>query len=127
MKREIAEAWVKDLRTNPPQTTGELYDGKGYCCLGRLCLVLGASFNESDDEGVFGNRKYYPTLGAKEYKESEVLPLHIQELAGMNSNNGEFDDESYDMELTVELTLLNDEGRSFADIADIIEKNWEKL
>ena len=35
------EAWLHDLETTEaPQAKGRLFDGVGYCCLGRACVVL---------------------------------------------------------------------------------------
>lgn len=111
MKREIAEAWVKDLRTNPPQTTHKLHDEHGYCCLGRLCIVLGATFK--------GNSGC-PTLNGETLNEYEVLPKVIMRLAGMETQSGiTFDG--------MELSVINDSGYNFAEIADLIEENWKKL
>lgn len=45
MKKEIADLWIADLRANPPQAKGALFNGQGHCCLGRLCVVLGFEFN----------------------------------------------------------------------------------
>lgn len=43
--------WVHDLETtDEPQTQGKLFDGTGYCCLGRLCKVAGLEFKQ-DSEG----------------------------------------------------------------------------
>jgi hypothetical protein len=117
MKREIAEAWIADLRTNPRQTTGMLFDGRGHCCLGRLCLVVGATFENKIEEG--GNYGPYPVLDGTMLEENEMLPFAIQKLAGMASDNGAYG--------TNALTHLNDNGVTLAKIADIIEKHWEKL
>lgn len=117
MKREIAEAWIADLRTNPPQATGQLYDGEGYCCLGRLCLVVGATFEKRiDEDGLF------PVLNGTMLSEHEMLPDQIQSLVNMNSNDGAYGENNDDT-----LTTLNDDGLTFAEIADIIEKHWQEL
>jgi hypothetical protein len=71
MKREIAEAWIADLRTNPPQATGQLYDGEGYCCLGRLCLVVGATFEKGIDEDG-DSYGLFPVLNGTMLSEHEV-------------------------------------------------------
>ncbi len=107
MKKEVAEAWVADLRTNPPQCRGKLFNGLGYCCLGRLEVVLGAEFNFDDGLGSSSFNDYY-LLGDK-----------ALELSGMNSGNGKYDNTA--------LSTLNDHGKTFAEIADVIEQNWEKL
>lgn len=119
MKREIAEAWVADLRTNPPQATGRLYDGTGHCCLGRLCLVIGATFGHHTNE--YHDGEYYPVLDGETLFEHEVLPREILNLAGIRSQSGIYGDAGK------ELTDLNDNGATFAEIAVVIEENWESL
>lgn len=122
MKKDIADKWVADLRAKPPQTRNVLFDGGGYCCLGRLCLVMGATFKAHDDSG----RDYYVVGTNAELN----LPLEIINAAGMNNPNGapvaglkvvvggmEYND----------LAQANDGGRTFAEIADAIEAQWEKL
>jgi hypothetical protein len=114
MKKEIADKWVADLRTNPPQCKRFLYDGKGYCCLGRLCLILGAKFKKDE------NNFFYPVLPNDEDMASPaIISKHLMAAAGMKTNNGTL--------LKTSLTELNDNGNTFFQIADVIEKNWEKL
>lgn len=108
MNKDIADRWIKDLRSNPPQSQRRLFDGNGYCCLGRLAVVMG--------------RK--PTIDGYDYKidgESYVLSYAIRDEAGMHSQCGFYDHNNYD------LTQANDDGMSFAQIADIIEEKWEEL
>lgn len=124
MKREIAEKWIADLRTNPPQATGALFDGKGHCCLGRLCLVLGATFEKQ----IVGGH-YFPVINDKIYRDASTLHREIIEMAGMNSRTGRFAtgvDDDGDVEFDY-LTDINDDVGTFPDIADIIEAKWESL
>lgn len=108
MKKEIADKWIADLRTNPPQATGALFNGKGYCCLGRLCVVLGY-------QTVARSGKFY-------IQEDDMeLPSIVVEEAGMVSSNGVF----YSDEAC--LAELNDAGKTFSEIADVIEAEWERL
>jgi hypothetical protein len=118
MKKKVADKWVADLRTNPPQCEGLLYDGKGYCCLGRLCLVLGARFEEIE---VASLKVYYPVFNEKLQSNAFSLSDDLVKAAGMQSRTGEYDSES------AWLTAMNDKKISFNEIADVIEKNWEKL
>ncbi len=116
MKKEIAEKWVADLRTNPPQAKKRLYDGKGYCCLGRLCLLLGLEFRRQGE-----CNKYLPYRDENIVGGGAVLPEEIQDLAGMHSDNGAH---RYRFDT---LSSMNDSGKSFAEIANIIEQEWKNL
>jgi hypothetical protein len=119
VKKEIAEKWVADLRTNPPQAQGALFDGKGHCCLGRLCVILGYEFEKARLSNL-SDSGYYVVKGTLDYGQ---LPLEVRDESGMNTCSGSFliqgDNHS--------LGAMNDSGYSFATIADVIEQNWEKL
>jgi hypothetical protein len=104
MKKEIADKWIADLRSGPKQGRGYLQDMEGgYCCLGRLHVVLGLPVDNKNNT----RRKY--------------LSSEAVELAGMKPKNrtGRFDDDA--------LVSLNDNGFTFDEIADIIEEKWEEL
>jgi hypothetical protein len=101
MKKEIADMWIADLRSGPKQRTGRLGDDeKGYCCLGRLHVVLGLS--------TYGYR---------------YLSAEAMELSGVKTSTGYFGDSNGGFCLS----QFNDEGLTFEEIADIIEENWERL
>jgi len=120
MKEKVAKKWIKDLRKpKNKQAKKALFDGTGYCCLGRLCVVAGYSFYKYKGKYVV---KGAP--GEIDRRESQVLPPAIQQWAGMNSKNGAF---AYDMQTQGCLAYMNDHGSSFTDIADFIEKNWKGL
>ncbi len=118
MKKEVAKAWVKDLRKCHNQAKGVLANGKGYCCLGRLCLVLGAKFKKDKNTTSWVN-KYHPVLKGINLSETLVLPREIQKMAGMKTSTGQFKND--------ELSAMNDDGKTFAEIADVIEQNWKDL
>lgn len=105
MNRDIAEKWIADLRTNPPQATGKLFDGNGHCCLGRLCVLYGAVPDEDDDYSFLGNEF--------------VLPTKVKDWAGMKYDDGSYPGGT--------LTEDNDSGKTFAEIADIIEAHINDL
>lgn len=112
MNREIAELWVKDLRTNPPQAQERLFNGRGHCCLGRLCELFPGivKTKREDAEGktvfLFDGGKF-------------LLPKTVQQWAGMKSSEGRYN--------SVSLSSDNDNGKSFAEIADIIEAHVDEL
>lgn len=119
MKQDVAEAWVKDLRTTgAQQATNFLFTGVGYCCLGRLVVVLGKTFTKIDDE-----TDTYVVAGSDE---TAVLTAELLEMSGIRTTNGTMqipirkcDDGS--TTVIIELTDANDSGLTYPQIADIIE------
>lgn len=118
MKKRQMERWVKALRS------GKFKQGKfrlhniladTYCCLGIACeinkkhLAIGC-----DDDG---NNMSYDN-------EDKALPVSIREYMGLKSAVGlgtHTNDEHFCLE------RLNDSGKSFTEIADIIEQNYKRL
>lgn len=96
--------WVAALRS------GEYKQGKGYlclndcyCCMGVLCEVGGV------DKVQTSERLTYAYNG-----ESQYAPASAVAFVGLFSSRG-------DMPNSKPLTLMNDNGASFSQIADIIE------
>lgn len=145
MNKTIAMKWVKALRSGKyKQGVGYLCrvnsKGKKHCCLGVLTDIYQA-------EQKAKKKKVIPTKVSYEYiKDStatsglklievvkyssgkyatEGLPLAVKRWAGMEGRLGEFDvmDEGY----YKSLSNMNDDGHSFEEIANFIEKNWENL
>ena len=122
MNRKIAELWIADLRTNPPQSRGVLFDGNGHCCLGRLCELNGLKpvENRHSDRNTY----YYDD-------ETFMLPSQVKEWAEMKSDDGSYGSyigvSRYIGEDSGTLTDDNDSGKTFAEIADIIEAHIEEL
>jgi len=106
MNIEIKKKWVDALRSGKyKQGTGRLcsiHDTyKGYCCLGVLCEILEVPSVE--------------THVMKEYDGAEwYLPNRVTELTGL-SRIPKINCRS--------LSDMNDDGMSFNEIADLIEKN----
>ena len=117
MKRDIAEKWIADLRAGPLQAKRVLFDGAGHCCLGRLCVLAGLEpkYNASRDKYEFGDR------------ESFSLPPEVREWAGMKDEDGNYHLDDEDDELSQFLARDNDSGKTFAEIADIIEAHVDEL
>ena len=113
MKTEIADKWIAALLSGEyKQAKGKLYDGEGYCCLGVLCKVLGGEFIEEEGD-------------IKCEGESEILPLSIKEKAGMSSLSGEY---GIGVECNdAQLTRDNDDGKTFKEIAAIIDEHRDEL
>jgi hypothetical protein len=107
MKYEIAMKWVEALRSgNYKQGQYYIKNNDKFCCLGVLCDI---SKQGEWKEGHYLNN-------------DEYLPEEVMEWAGMKSSSGCFNVKS-----GRNLSKLNDNGMTFEEIADIIEKHWETL
>jgi len=95
MDANLKAKWIEALRSGKyKQTTHYLKDDQGFCCLGVLCDIQGADFDAIRTE--FG------TLSLSSSPQKYLGGL------GM---------------MAPRLTTLNDDGKSFAEIADYIEMN----
>lgn len=93
MNAQLKAKWVEALRSGKYlQTQHQLKDDVGFCCLGVLCDIQGADFEAIREE--------YGTLSLS------VNPAKY--LDGVES--------------TSRLSLMNDNGSSFDEIAEFIEK-----
>lgn len=111
MKEEVARKWIERLRNpNMRQARLRLKNGRGMCCLGHLAIVLGDTFNPD------GTLKSCPS-------ESKVLSEDLRIKAGMGSKCGVI----VLLGDHTNLSVLNDNGKSLRDIADIIERHWREL
>lgn len=118
MKQEIAKKWVEALRSGEYKQTDSVLcqrypDGSlGHCCLGVLCRLNDkVEVIEKDNELFFDAEK-------------SVLPFTVKNWAEMKTVDGNFDLEDNEFNSLVE---MNDDGVSFLEIADFIEKNYEIL
>lgn len=106
MKQEIADRWVEALRSGKyKQEQGALRFGNKFCCLGVLCDI-------SKRDGWVINSY----LG-----QTSHLPYEVQAWADLDSDDGRIPSQAGT------LAYLNDSGKSFVEIADVIEKHWEEL
>ena len=112
MKKDIAERWVKALRSGEYKqgTDGLRIPAPGgsysYCCLGVLCHIL-----------VGDN--------ATTFEEGPTLPRSLMAKTGMRTVCGEYSPTEYSP--TQALTSDNDRGADFSTIADTIDKHWKEL
>lgn len=116
MKKEIMEKWVAALRSGEyKQTTGELKNFVGHCCLGVLCEL-------AVEEDIVSYDPYFRSFeGTK-----STLPRKVLSWANLKWSNPtipETDHEGFN----ISLAELNDTGSSFEKIADIIEKYYKEL
>lgn len=111
MNPEIKERWIAALRSGEyKQTIGNLRVKDKFCCLGVLCDLAAKDGIGEWQENKNSNRFFSTPLFAA----SKLLPSTIVSWAGLNSPRVLIDDSS--------LVSLNDQGASFSEIADIIEK-----
>lgn len=112
--------WVAALRSGQfQQTDSTLKDRDGYCCLGVLCHVLSdvvsaaaTTYREDGVEIEIGyDRETADEWGFTDEIETTELPPPV--LAALKL---ELDEQS-------DLIVMNDAGKSFAEIADYIEAN----
>lgn len=116
-----ARAWVKALRsgkykqvqnslTSVDQKTGEIL---GHCCLGVLCeLAVKAKVIPPPRAG--SDNLYYDG-------ENAILTDAVRDWAGLKTSTGRFNGGDS------ALTVSNDEGKSFKQIARIIEQKAKEL
>jgi hypothetical protein len=119
---EARERWVAKLRTGLPQTTGVLrrtapgvVDPAGYCCLGVAC----ETYIESD------GRLHVEALGETITYDGHrtTLPPSVARWLGLSAAGHRPDGARWHVggRTFDALADANDQGVSFADIADAIE------
>lgn len=141
MKQNIMKKWVKALRSGKyKQGTGTLkqYNSKGqtqHCCLGVLCELYNSEMKKSKKktlpEIVYDNDMDFSHGYSRLDGKKEDLPKQVKDWAGIKNSLGKFKIKQTDYagEYIQEECLadLNDMGRKFKTIANIIEKNWENI
>jgi hypothetical protein len=116
MRKDIAMEWADMLESGIIKQGKNSLENKGkYCCLGALCRILEKRVNidvdDIDSSNVCFNGEY------------AYLPKEVINYTGMKSDDGEFtvNDSTY------RLSSLNDGGKSFKEIAQIIRENYKQL
>lgn len=120
MKKEVADKWVAELRS------GKYEQGKGYlnkdgkfCCLGVLCDLAAKEGEVSKIDADIPSGKYI------QYDKSlKFAPISVRTWSGLRTSGGAFRYSDKNFEL---YSLNDDDGLSFEEIANVIEKNWESL
>lgn len=106
MNKEVKERWVTALRSGEyRQTKEKLRDDKGFCCLGVLC-------------DLYSKEYWKPFLGEDRFSflgETGVLPEIVYIWASLNNKNPSAN--------YISIAEINDNGDSFKEIADLIEKH----
>jgi hypothetical protein len=120
MNQEIKRQWVEALRSGKFTQGRRLLcrintdDGsKTHCCLGVLCdiLKIPSSVDDSDPDAL----QYGPE------KDISILPKIAVQLAGLSNPNPRVFVTPYGTTYETNLASLNDSGKTFLEIADLIE------
>ncbi len=122
-KQEFRKLWVKALRSGEyEQTECSLRDNIGYCCLGVACDLYNNHFPNDlleiyvdEDRGqvyVYDNCATY-------------LPEKVRIALGLQTIEGRM--RNYNLIEINSLSLMNDRGATFNDIADMIESSPDGL
>lgn len=126
MKPEIKELWLNAL-PNYKQGRTCLRNEEAFCCLGVLTdLYIKETGNlEWHDKGdVIPYDIRYKCVGGDE----EFLPFEVVKWAGLDNDNPSFEDSTYPEEVTIDgrvhLSILNDKGYDFQQIAELIQKHF---
>ncbi len=120
MKYALMKKWVKALRSGKyKQGQGllETLDGKN-CCLGVLCKVAG--IRKIKRRAPLG-RVHSIVFGGKKNPSIGTLSQSEMKRVGMVSCDGKLPN------VADSLASLNDSGKTFKQIAKLIEKHYKKL
>ena len=133
MNKKVMKKWIKALRSGKykqGQGTLKHYDTNAqarHCCLGVLCELYNDQMRKDKKKTLSEKTLYHDsfTHGVVEFNRSrDYLPKKVVDWADMNDNLGWFYDQGNRDDC---LSDLNDDGKKFKTIANIIEKNWENL
>jgi len=121
MNPEWKAKWLAALRSGEfKQGNGYLNRDGGFCCLGVLCELVareGQTTKHVDEDGA----THYARSGR-----CASLPYEIVELTGMVAwgSFGDFEIDSPFLSGATSLSAANDQGATFQQIADFIEKEF---
>jgi hypothetical protein len=121
--KDIKAEWIKRLRSGViQQVRGRLGtpDGK-RCCLGVLCdIAVEQKVIEEPTASVIAEG--YIGSGLVYGHDAQTLPISVMRWAGLEDANPSAPIPDANGDEWTTLAELNDTGMSFADIADIIER-----
>lgn len=121
-KHELRKRWVEALRSGQyEQARGCLKSNDGYCCLGVAAEVAGKAFQKSSVPGYeWGLASDHGWLSLS------FLSYEVCEAYGLRGPVGDLI-ERVDLSPSrrgfISLGQMNDQGYTFAEIADFIEQN----
>jgi hypothetical protein len=124
MKADIAKKWVEALRSGEyKQAQHRLRGYSGFCCLGVLCdLVKDEVGGKWLDE--IGDNTTQVFVVSDEDSRRSTVPRSVCKFVGLQDSFGEFRDDDVG---DTSLANMNDNGSTFEEIADTIEKYAEVL
>ena len=113
MNEQIKKEWLEALRSKEyQQGTHVLKSGvNNFCCLGVLCDLHRKKHEGNEWEYRDGSSFYFC--------ERQVLPVDVIKWAYLNDENPTI--AGFEKEGFSSLAELNDNGKSFEEIADVIE------
>lgn len=118
MKKKIKEQWIQALRSGEySQTAGCLHSENGFCCLGVLTDLY---LKEFDEEWTAGDPSD-EVLSYHVHQNYNYLPLDVVDWAGLDSESPMIVMQDGEKDA---LANMNDEGKTFEEIAQIIEENF---
>jgi len=116
MNQDVKKKWVELLRSGKySQGKSCLRNGNSFCCLGVLCDLYHKETNNGFWDKDDDTYRFYIS-DSKEAKSYAILPLTVQKWAGLDAGNPCFSCEPDD-----NCGYLNDNGKNFLQIADMIE------
>lgn len=108
MKPDVKQAWLTALRSGDyQQGQGYLRQGDQYCCLGVLCDLYGKAVGPEWEE----DHRYDAQQVHSMHCVDTTLPIQVQRWADLMSPN------------PLDLAALNDDGSTFEELANIIERD----
>lgn len=123
MKPEIKQKWIEALLSGEyKQANGVLRKDTNFCCLGVLCDLYRKDTGKGQWE-LGDNSSFYFVCDI--FRDDSVLPLKVQDWAGMNSNNGLYNLKKDKNDFAENaLSSDNDNGRDFIYIAERIKEHF---
>ncbi len=110
MNTELKQKWLAALRSGDyKQTKSCLHNKDGYCCLGVLCDISGIGHWDQNKE-VHGEIPYVASNGKRWFS---IAPTEVKQAVAADS---------VDSAVWAGVIDMNDEGKTFAEIADYLEK-----
>jgi hypothetical protein len=136
MKKNVAKIWIKALRSGKYKQGKSFlkqFNSKGqpkHCCLGVLCELYNDTMKKNHKKTISvkfrdDSHLYYGYV--KFANKNGSLPAVVRKWAGIKNELGTFSYTERIFKHTKCLADLNDTGKKFSTIADIIEKNMENI
>jgi hypothetical protein len=123
-----AKLWVDALRSGKyEQGTGVMKDGEEFCCLGVACEVYRLETGTGQWNKIpHGQRRWATNTTEEFFGYWAILPPEVSNWLGIASHNVP-EDSVPENSSQADLYKMNDDGTSFAEIADYIESEPEGL